>query len=152
MNYIEKSKLQGESLVKIYKPSKYIYSMPLLLLIIGISMLFNIIELEDRTNTETSDAGGYLTAACLVALYYIKTMKYYVTNKRVVSKHGFGTNVKEFPLDKIETVQIDEGVIGKLLGFSDIKVTGVGNEKLQFSFIEDAINVKTLISQNIENY
>ena len=79
-------------------------------------------------------------------------MYYYVTNKRVVYKYGFGVKIKEFPLDKIETVQLDEGIIGKILGFADIKITGVGNGKLQFSFIEDAMNVKTLISQNIENY
>ena len=145
MSYIEKTKLEGESTVKEFKPTKYFYFLPLLLLIMGIGMLFDV-------DTETSDAGGILVALCLVAFYYIKTMKYYVTNKRVVYTYGFGITSKEFFLDKIESVQLDEGIIGKFLGFADIKITGVGNEKLQFSFIEDAINVKTLINQNIENY
>ena len=145
MNYIEKTKLEGESSVKMYKPSKYCYFLPLLLLIGGIGSLFS-------GDPDTADAGGFVCAMCLVAFYYIKTIEYYVTNKRVVYKYGFGVKTKEFPLGKIETVQLDEGIIGKLLGFADVKITGVGNEKLQFSFIEDAINVKTLISQNIENY
>tara|TARA_B110000495_G_C22750984_1_gene440033 strand:+ start:197 stop:460 length:264 start_codon:yes stop_codon:yes gene_type:complete len=87
MNYIEKSKLQGESLVKIYKPSKYYYVWPLILLIMAIFMLFDV-------DPDTSDAGGFVFAACLFALYYIRTIEYYVTNKRVVYKYGFGTKTK----------------------------------------------------------
>ena len=57
----------------------------------------------------------------LIALYVYLRLKYQeqgVTNKRVILKKGIiGRQTEEMKLKSIETVEIDQGVFGRMLGF-----------------------------------
>ena len=50
-----------------------------------------------------------------------------VTNLRVVHKTGFITRQTfEMSLDKVESVDVDQGILGRILNYGDVTVRGVG--------------------------
>ncbi|MGH8119508.1 MAG: PH domain-containing protein, partial [Gammaproteobacteria bacterium] len=74
-----------------------------------------------------------------------------VTNKRVILKTGIiSRHSEEIKLSSIETVEIEQGILGRILGFGTVKVTGKGLSDLVFRKIDDPIDVKRKI-ENIES-
>jgi uncharacterized membrane protein YdbT with pleckstrin-like domain len=84
-----------------------------------------------------------------IALYVFLRLKYQeqgVTNKRVVLKKGIvSRQTEEMKLKSIETVEIDQGVMGRMLGFGTVKVTGRGLSDILFKCIDDPMGVKRMI-------
>jgi uncharacterized membrane protein YdbT with pleckstrin-like domain len=69
-----------------------------------------------------------------------------VTNKRVILKRGvISRHTEEMKLGSIETVEIDQGVWGRLFGFGTVKVTGRGLSDVVFRRIDDPMAVKRAI-------
>jgi uncharacterized membrane protein YdbT with pleckstrin-like domain len=84
-----------------------------------------------------------------IALYEFLRLKYTeqgVTNKRVIFKTGIiSRKTSEMTLKSIETVEIDQGVFGRLFGFGDIKVTGRGISDVVFKGLTDPMSAKRQI-------
>lgn len=56
-----------------------------------------------------------------------------ITSKRVIAKYGwFGNHILELNLSKIESVAVNQGILGKMLGFGTIIVIGTGGTKQPF--------------------
>ena len=69
-----------------------------------------------------------------------------VTNKRVIFKTGIiSRHSDEMKISSIETVEIEQGVPGRILGYGTVKVTGKGISDLVFTRIDDPMNVKRKI-------
>jgi uncharacterized membrane protein YdbT with pleckstrin-like domain len=74
---------------------------------------------------------GLLFAAAAVWLFlgWFKrwTTEVAVTNKRIIYKRGFISRYTiEMHLDKVESVDVDQSVMGRILGYGDIIIRGVG--------------------------
>ena len=84
-----------------------------------------------------------------VALYAYLRLRYQeqgVTNKRVVLKQGIvSRQTEEMKLKSIETVEIDQGVLGRMLGFGTVRITGRGVSDFVFQRIDDPLAVKRTI-------
>ena len=81
----------------------------------------------------------------LVHLWFIEQG---LTNKRVIYKKGIiARKTNEMKLTSIETVEIDQSVGGRILGYGSVKVTGRGISALVFTNIDDPMSVK----RNIES-
>jgi uncharacterized membrane protein YdbT with pleckstrin-like domain len=90
-------------------------------------------------------AGSPLIVACwalagivaLIALYKSVTAWFHrwttetdVTNLRVVHKTGFiSRNTFEMSLDKVESVDVTQSIVGRIFDFGDITIKGVGEGK-----------------------
>lgn len=85
----------------------------------------------------------------LVAIYEFLRLKFLeqgVTNKRVVMKSGIiGRKTEEMKLRSIETVEIDQGIFGRIFGFGTVKITGRGISNVSFKGIDDPMSVKRQI-------
>jgi uncharacterized membrane protein YdbT with pleckstrin-like domain len=69
-----------------------------------------------------------------------------MTNKRVIIKKGIvSRKTEEMKLRSIETVEIDQGVLGRMLGFGNVKITGRGISTCTFNGIDDPMSVKRQI-------
>jgi uncharacterized membrane protein YdbT with pleckstrin-like domain len=69
-----------------------------------------------------------------------------VTNKRVILKRGIiSRKTEEMKLTSIETVEIDQGVWGRLFGFGTVKVTGRGISDVVYQGVDDPMAVKRQI-------
>ena len=86
---------------------------------------------------------------CLVAIYEflrLKSIEQGVTNKRAILKRGIiSRKTDEMKIASIETVEIDQGVFGRIFGFGDVRVTGRGISDLVFRRIDDPMSVKRAI-------
>ncbi len=85
----------------------------------------------------------------LIALYEFLRLKFLeqgVTNKRVILKRGIiSRKTEEMKLASIETVEIDQGISGRIFGFGTVKVTGRGISDVVFKGINDPMSVKRQI-------
>lgn len=68
------------------------------------------------------------------------------TNKRVIRKSGIiSRKTEEMKISSVETVEINQGVLGRIFGFGNVKVTGRGISDVLFSKIDDPLEVKKSI-------
>ena len=85
----------------------------------------------------------------LIAIYEFLRLKFLeqgVTNKRVVFKKGIiSRRTDEMKLVSIETVEIDQGIWGRIFGFAEVRVTGRGLSDVVFKLIDDPLSVKRAI-------
>jgi len=76
----------------------------------------------------------------------LRTIEHGLTNKRVIYKRGIvSRHTEEMKIGSIETVEIDQGVWGRILGFGDVKVTGRGLSDVVLRTIDDPMEVKRQI-------
>jgi membrane protein YdbS with pleckstrin-like domain len=62
-----------------------------------------------------------------VAYVRYKSVELAVTTKRVIVKHGFiRRQTVEMNLSKVESIQVEQGVLGRLFNFGTLIVSGTG--------------------------
>ncbi len=98
-----------------------------------------------------------LSAAAIVAIvalywtvkawFHRWTTETDVTNLRVVHKTGFITrNTFEMSLDKIESVDVDQSILGRLLNYGDVTVRGVGEGAQKIETIASPLEFRNHIT------
>jgi uncharacterized membrane protein YdbT with pleckstrin-like domain len=82
----------------------------------------------------------------LVAIYvYLKLKRFEqgFTNKRVILKRGIvSRKTEEMKLKSIETVVIDQGVLGRIFNYGTVRITGRGISDVVFTNIANPLQVK----------
>lgn len=64
------------------------------------------------------------------------TDEFVITNKRVIMKSGLiSRRTLEMNLSKIESVNVEQGVLGRLLGYGTIRIIGTGGTREAFPMI-----------------
>ena len=59
-----------------------------------------------------------------------RTTELAVTNKRIIAKSGLiQRNTTEMFLEKVESIQVDQGILGRIFDFGSITVSGTGGDK-----------------------
>ena len=90
----------------------------------------------------TSPAARGLAIVCLVwlaiSLLSIRAREMVITNKRVVMKWGLlSRKVHELVLNKIETVNVDQSILGRVFGYGTLVIVGSGGTKTPFQYVSD---------------
>lgn len=76
----------------------------------------------------------------------LRSIEQGVTNKRVILKKGIiSRKSEEMKISSIETVEIIQGVMGRIFGYGTVKITGRGISDLLFKNINDPMDVKRKI-------
>ena len=71
------------------------------------------------------------------------TDEFVITNKRIICKTGiFSRRTLEMNLNKIESVNIDQSIFGRMLGYGTITIIGTGGTKESFPDIADAVEFR----------
>ncbi|NOT37853.1 MAG: PH domain-containing protein [Saprospiraceae bacterium] len=66
-----------------------------------------------------------------------------ITSKRIVNKTGlFKRSTFEMNLNKIESVQVEQSILGRILGYGNIIITGTGGTKEEFQDIAKPITFR----------
>jgi len=94
----------------------------------------------------------YLVAGALpIALVphmHLKFLEYGLTNRRVVYKKGIVARVtEEMNISRIETVEIKQSFTGRIMGFGNVVVSGVGVSDVFFVTVADPMKVKKQIEE-----
>ena len=87
------------------------------------------------------------------ALITIFATEFAITNRRVVAKTGFiRRNTLEMLLPKIESVAVDQNILGRLLNFGTVTITGTGGTQESFKAIISPIAMRKKVNQIIEHF
>jgi uncharacterized membrane protein YdbT with pleckstrin-like domain len=83
-----------------------------------------------------------------VTLFRNWTTEMVVTNKRIIIKTGFiSRRTFDNRLTKIEGVEVDQGVFGRMLGYGTVTVRGTGNAVQSLPYIAKPINFKNAFNE-----
>ncbi|MGQ0703553.1 MAG: PH domain-containing protein, partial [Gemmatimonadales bacterium] len=106
-------------------------------LITGLTVVLAIVALRMSELWYLVAPLGLVAAVMLlVAFVTYRTSEFAVTDRRVIIKVGWiKRRTLETMLSKVEAVGVDQGLLGRLLGFGTITVTGTGGTQEQFERI-----------------
>lgn len=74
-----------------------------------------------------------------------------VTNKRILIKVGFiNINSIDTLLSKVESIQVHQSLLGRLLGYGTLIICGTGGTRDRFSSIDNPLYFRRLVQEQIE--
>jgi uncharacterized membrane protein YdbT with pleckstrin-like domain len=91
----------------------------------------------------------FIGAAVLLFIGWLKrfTTEVAVTDKRIIYKRGFISRYTiEMHLDKVESVDVDQSILGRIFGYGDILVRGVGASLEPLRDIESPIEFRSHVT------
>ena len=144
MSYIDDNLLSGETVVYRAKLHWIIFSWSAFWLVVAVLSV-------------AGDAPG-LAALCILlalltgvsALITYLTSEFGVTNKRVMVKVGFiRRRSLETLLNKVEGMSVDQGIVGRILGYGTIVVTGTGGSREPFHKISKPFEFRKRVQEQI---
>ena len=146
MSYIEKNLMSGEKLM--YQESlHWVIFLPTAAWILVSFVLF-------AQGPDIAPIGaitisiGILTAISSFINY--KTSEFGVTNKRVIVKVGFiRRNSLEVLLNKVEGIQVSQGIMGRILDFGSITVSGTGGSRDPFHKISAPLEFRKQVQEQV---
>jgi len=86
-----------------------------------------------RTNTDVPPAAAAApfvvgVILILVALIRRSTTELVLTDRRIIAKRGFiARDTVEMNLSKVESLHVNQGLIGRMLDYGDVTVVGTGS-------------------------
>jgi uncharacterized membrane protein YdbT with pleckstrin-like domain len=116
-----------------------------------------VLFLESRTAINESVVLLCLSASAVAALaalfwtakawFHRWTTETDVTNLRVVHKTGFITRKTfEMSLDKVESVDVNQSILGRMLNYGDVTVHGVGEGEETIATIASPLEFRNYIT------
>ena len=150
--YIEEILQPGER-VLYSTNAHWIFYLPAILAWIVVVILF---VLSRATTTESITLLCLAAAAviAIVALYWTARAWFHrwttetdVTTLRVVHKTGFiKRRTFEMSLDKVESVDVNQSILGRILNYGDVAIQGVGEGKETISTIASPLAFRNYIT------
>jgi len=145
MSYIDSNLLDGEHVVFRTRLHWLLFMGPVLLIV--------IVLLPGAGFLASSTWSGYAwipmaLAALVLVTTFIKRQSsdFAVTNKRVMMKVGvFSTRSIELLLNKIEAIAVEQSLLGRMVGFGDIVITGSGGTKEAFARIQSPLEFRRAV-------
>lgn len=84
----------------------------------------------------------------LAAFIRYKTTELAITNKRVIAKFGFvSRKTIELNINKVESIQVDQGILGRLFNFGSLVVSGAGNPQAPIPGISDPMGFRRVFME-----
>ena len=124
-NYVEKSLIKGETVVKKAKKTA----------------LFVIMHITN-----------ILIIPLIVRIIKFNNIELAITTRRVVGKTGvFSTQALDSPLNKIQNIEISQGLVGKIFNYGTVKIT-TASGICGFNGIKGANEFKTAILAQADAY
>jgi uncharacterized membrane protein YdbT with pleckstrin-like domain len=146
MSYIENNLMNGENILYRGKMHWVVFLWPAIWIIVAI-MFFG-------GSGDTAGVGGLFVIIAIVtgiaSLIDFKTSEFGITNKRVIAKVGFIRRKSiEVLLNKVEGIQVSQGILGRILGFGSITISGTGGTKDPFHKIEAPLEFRKKAQEQI---
>jgi uncharacterized membrane protein YdbT with pleckstrin-like domain len=87
----------------------------------------------------------------MISYVRYKTSEFALTNKRVIVKVGFiRRTIVEMFLQKVEGLQVDQPILGRLFGYGTIIICGTGGSRDYFAKIHEPFEFRKRVQQQIE--
>ena len=153
MSYIEKNLMSGESIIYRSKLHWVIFFWPAFWFVVAV--IFSIASVVNTSDIRMVAFFGIppvLIALVMGISAFItyKSSEFGITNKRVIVKVGFfRINSLEVLLNKIEGIQVNQGIAGRILGYGSITVSGTGGTRDPFDRIDSPLEFRRKAQEQI---
>jgi uncharacterized membrane protein YdbT with pleckstrin-like domain len=150
MTYLDEHLLDGERIVYRARLHWTIFLIPIVVVLLGVALAIVLWTYEPAYWWLGAVLAGIgLLLAIGPAINYTST-EFAVTNKRVLSKTGFiERESDETLLSKVEAVAVDQGILGRLLGFGTVTITGSGGTEDSFPRISEPLELRRQIQSQV---
>ncbi|MFV0626699.1 MAG: PH domain-containing protein [Alphaproteobacteria bacterium] len=92
---------------------------------------------------------GILFTLTLYKYFIVAVIEMALTNKRVIRRTGvIWVRSEELLLSKVESVEISQSILGRILGYGNILFSGTGTSKVNLKNVRNPVEVK----RDIEYY
>jgi uncharacterized membrane protein YdbT with pleckstrin-like domain len=163
MSYVEKNLMPQERVIYRTRLHWIVIFWPIVVSIVfGISGLVLLV----RATTGSSDNGGRPTpllaagavlvlialVSLIAALLKRNATEMAVTDRRVIVKIGVAARrTFEILLSKVESIGVEETVLGRMLGYGTVVVRGTGGTPEPFDTVAHPLEFRRQVQQQIEN-
>jgi len=144
MSYVDQNLMTGEQVVYRAKLHWVIFISPALLLILGLIFF-----------AANGTLGGIVTGlgiiGLIIAYLNVSTSEFAVTNKRVIIKVGIiKRNSLDTVLKKVESITVNQPIIGRMFGYGSIVVSGSGGTPQPFHKIANPLEFRKQVNEQVE--
>lgn len=150
MSYLDDHLLDGESIVYRAHLHWTIFGSAILVVLLGVALAIVLRIYQPEywwLGLVLAGIGLLLTIGPLIRY---TSSEFAVTNKRVLAKHGFIERESiETLLSKIEAISVDQGIIGRMLDFGSISITGTGGTEESFPRISAPLEFRRQIQSQV---
>lgn len=153
MSYLNKILLPNEKVI--YKGNRDTLSIFAFLLPIGLIIPIFLAFMGVLMTSITNKVDYTFIGSVILVFSFLSIICYFIskiisnktelaiTNKRVIAKFGIiRTDTIEIYLNKIESIRVEQGILGKLLGYGTIIIHGYGGSETPIIDIKDPLNFK----------
>jgi len=153
VGYVEQALLEEEKVKYRAKLHWVIYLTALAALILSIVFFGLAGALEMTSKKPDVNPTGFIIVGCfflVISMVYgipafikVKTSEFAVTDRRVIIKIGLiSRRTLEMNVSKIENISIDQNIMGRILNYGSIVISGSGGTKETFKNIASPMDFK----------
>ena len=152
MSYVDSVLLPGERVVVLARKHWFIYAMPAAWAFAA----FVVAALSKAWSVSFLDLAGFIgfisSALFVRAWITATTTELAVTTRRIIAKVGFiRRNTVELRSDYIESMRVDQGILGRIFDYGDIVLTGSGGTNAPITHIAAPLRFRGAAIGGIEN-
>lgn len=147
MSYVNSTLLENETILYFTRPHWVVFLQTILTFIVTI-FLFSFGSIYRTLSFLT-----FFVSVFQGALAYINYTfsEYVITNKRILMKTGFiSRRSLEIFLHRIESIYIEQTILGRILNYGSVIIIGIGGTKDPFYFIPSPIEFRARAQQELE--
>lgn len=157
MNYVTRVLQPGENVVHTTTLHWFVYLgairwAVIALILLGVGAFGPVMPPELRMALEVAAGIAALVAAVrgLDALIRRLTTELAITDRRVIYKVGlFRRSTFEMNLSKVESVGVEQSILGRMLGFGEVEVKGTGSSLAPITTISDPLKFRSFITASV---
>jgi hypothetical protein len=162
MGYIDRNLTDGETVIYETRLHWIVMVRPIVLacvLVVIAGFVFYYPQINASLDAKTlhllEGAGGLFLIAALISVIIgalrRNATEMAVTNHRVVIKLGIvGRRTIEMILNKVESIEVKESALGRMLGYGTIIVIGTGGTLEPFQRVAHPLQFRSAVQQQIE--
>lgn len=150
MGYVERHLLPNERVLYKTRLHWVLFARPALLVLVGTG-LAGLLGTIPEPPWLWALGGVVIAAGLLVGLVRfveLMTSEFAVTSTRLIFKVGLVARyTTELLLGKVESIGVTQGLLGRLLNYGDLTVTGTGGAREVFRRVRDPIGFRNHVQQ-----
>ena len=144
MKYIDSTLIEGEKIILTPQIHKIVYIKPFIFLgVMTILLLLSALASMDWS-AALSIAILELPVLLIVGIWHLYDKLYYGQIEMAVAKTGIiSVHTEELQWNKIESIEIRQGVLGRWLNYGEVYFSGTGTSYVRFGDVQDPWKVKS---------
>ena len=158
-SYIDHILTPGETIHASARITGWIWFWPVILSLGILGCLGLILFMPSVRQQPTLAAAAAILALVLICVLLLRpwirlsTTNMVVTDRRVIAKFGLiSRRAIEMRISKIESIQVDQTLMGRLLGFGTVLVHGTGGAFEPLSIVADPLGFKRAIEERVNAF